>query len=207
MSFGNFARKVRDPGLPLGRRVSALRSCVQLYRPIGFEATLSFLEAEAGPFNTDEDALLRALAVLEASRAAWNVEKQAYAADRRQAKRRGERRPRPGAPNPYVRKHWYGAQREAALHAVRFWHRQRLAALVAEDDRSSRELRECVELCLDAGGHLAPVQRRSLARCVDELTGRLRGGLWHDDRVEYVRVRDLLVVARHIEVATSPPFV
>ncbi|PRX55837.1 hypothetical protein B0I32_12557 [Nonomuraea fuscirosea] len=55
MSFGAFARKVRDPALP-HRRVSALRSCVQLYRPIGFEATLSFLHAEAGPFRTDEAA-------------------------------------------------------------------------------------------------------------------------------------------------------
>ncbi|GAA0335455.1 hypothetical protein NE235_14725 [Actinoallomurus spadix] len=33
MSFGVHARKVRDTTLPYGRRVAALRSCVQLYRP------------------------------------------------------------------------------------------------------------------------------------------------------------------------------
>ena len=64
MSFGNFARQVRDPALPHRRRVAALRSCVQLYRPIGFEATLSFLHTKAGPFRTDEAALLRALAAV-----------------------------------------------------------------------------------------------------------------------------------------------
>ncbi|NUR92574.1 MAG: hypothetical protein HOY71_51595, partial [Nonomuraea sp.] len=89
MSFGNFARQVRDPALPHRHRVAALRSCVQLYRPIGFEATLSFLRAEAGPFRTDEAALLRALAVLEGSRAAWQDAKRTYAAARREAKRRG----------------------------------------------------------------------------------------------------------------------
>lgn len=80
MSFGNFARKVRDPALPHQRRVSALRSCVQLYRPIGFEATLSFLHAKAGPYRTDEAALLRALAMLETSRSAWQEAKHIYAA-------------------------------------------------------------------------------------------------------------------------------
>ncbi|MET9301691.1 hypothetical protein ABZX66_20445 [Micromonospora aurantiaca] len=58
MSFSAFARRVRDPALPHQRRVSALRSCVQLYRPVGFEATLSFLEEVAGPFRRDEAALL-----------------------------------------------------------------------------------------------------------------------------------------------------
>ncbi|MGJ6969181.1 hypothetical protein ACSDR0_45555 [Streptosporangium sp. G11] len=123
MSFGNFARKARDTALPHQRRLSALRSCVQLYRPIGFEATLSFLQAKAGPFRTDEAALLRALAVLEASRSAWQEEKLAYAAARREAKQRGQRSPRPDDINPYTPTHWYGARREAALHTVSFWYR------------------------------------------------------------------------------------
>ncbi|MFG3422558.1 hypothetical protein ACIBTZ_24760 [Micromonospora sp. NPDC049460] len=47
MSFGAYARQVRDPALPHRRRVSALWSCVQLYRPIGLHATLSFLGTPA----------------------------------------------------------------------------------------------------------------------------------------------------------------
>ncbi|MEV5569681.1 hypothetical protein AB0L06_06510 [Spirillospora sp. NPDC052269] len=204
MSFGNFARKVRDPALPYGRRVSALRSCVQLYRPLGFEATLSFLEARAGAFSTDEAALLRALAALEVSRSAWNAEKQAYAANRRQAKRRGERSPHPNGTNPYVPAHWYGARQEAALHAVRFWHRSRLANLIREDDPASLELGRCVQVCLDFDGDITPDQRQSLARCLSEFITRLQPALWHDNQADYFRVRDLLTVARHMEAATSP---
>lgn len=110
MSFGNFARQVRDPALPHQRRVSALRSCVQLYRPIGFEATLSYLHAKAGPFRTNETALLRALAMLETSRSAWQDAKDTYAAARREAKQRGQRSPHPNDINPYTPMHWYGAR-------------------------------------------------------------------------------------------------
>ncbi|WP_242893232.1 hypothetical protein [Actinomadura litoris] len=203
MSFGNFARKVRDPALPHGRRVSALHSCVQLYRPIGFQATLSFLQAKAGPFRTDEAALLRALAVLEVSRSTWHAEQRTYAAARRQAKRTGQRSPHPSEPNPYTPAHWYGARQEAALHAVRFWHQQRLAALIADDDKPSQELCEFVQVCLDAGGRLASAQQRLLIRCIDQLTARLQPALWRDDRADYFRTRDLLTVARLLEAAST----
>ncbi|MER6580931.1 hypothetical protein [Nonomuraea sp. NPDC001023] len=203
MSFGNFARKARDTALPHQRRVSALRSCVQLYRPIGFEATLSFLRAKAGPFRTDESALLRALAVLEASRSAWQAEKRAYAIARREAKRRGRRSPRPGDINPYTPACWYGARREAALHAVSFWHQRRLAVLIVDDDKPSQLLGECVQTCLATGGHLPPEQRRLLADCIDQLTARLRPAPSRDDQLEYSRTQDLLTVARHLEAAIT----
>lgn len=74
MSFSAYARKVRDPALPFRRRVSALRSCVQLYRPIGFHATLSFLQELAGPYQREEEALHRALDALTASRALRRAE-------------------------------------------------------------------------------------------------------------------------------------
>lgn len=51
MSFGTHVRKVRNPVLPYQRRVQALRSCVQLYRPIGFQATLSVMQEIAGPIT------------------------------------------------------------------------------------------------------------------------------------------------------------
>lgn len=59
------------------------------YRPLGFHATLSYLESKAGRFQSDEAALLGALDVIEASRAVLRVELQAYAARRREAKRQG----------------------------------------------------------------------------------------------------------------------
>ncbi|MFF4986433.1 hypothetical protein ACFY19_04550 [Streptosporangium saharense] len=196
MSFGGFARRVRDPALPHAWRVSALRSCVRLYRPIGFEATLSFLRAKAGPFRTDEAALLRALAVLEASRTAWQEEKRVYAQGRRRAKRRGERSPRPGEVNPYRPSHWYGARREAALHAVGFWYRRRPAVLVSGGDGLSTVLWECVLACLDSGGRLTPAQGQRLAGCVERLTALQAG---YRDGGPAERVRDLLTVARHLE--------
>ncbi|GAA4204227.1 hypothetical protein GCM10022252_63010 [Streptosporangium oxazolinicum] len=203
MSFGNFVRKARDTTLPHQRRLSALRSCVQLYRPIGFEATLSFLRAKAGPFRTDEAALLRALAVLEASRSAWQEEKLAYAVARREAKQRGQRSPRPDDINPYTPTHWYGARREAALHTVSFWYQRRLAVLITDDDKPSQHLRECVQTCLDTDGHLPTEQRRLLAECINQLTACLQPALWHGDQVAYLRTRDLLTVARHLEAATA----
>ncbi|MEV0805941.1 hypothetical protein [Micromonospora sp. NPDC050200] len=110
MSFSAYARTVRDVSLPHRRRVSALRSCVQLYRPLGFHATLSYLGEIAGPYDRDEAALLRALDALVASRRAWQADVRAYAEIRRQAKRRGRRSPRPVERNPNNGPdHWYGA--------------------------------------------------------------------------------------------------
>lgn len=107
MSFGNFARRVRNPQLSYGHRVSALRSCVQLYRPLGFQATLRLLTDEAGSYRQDEAALVRAVEVLEASRAAWQAEVKEYARRRRAEKARGHRRPHPADTNPYHPTHWY----------------------------------------------------------------------------------------------------
>ena len=172
MSFGNFARKVRDPALPHQRR--SPRS-VPARSSTGRSASrLSFLQAKAGPFRTDEAALVRALAVLEASRSVRQEEKQAYEAARREAKQRGQRSPRPGDTNPYTPTEWYGARREAALHTIAFWQQRRLAALIRDDDKPSQHLRECVQACLDSGGRLPPGRRLLLADCIDQLTARLQ---------------------------------
>ncbi|MFB4315491.1 hypothetical protein [Actinomadura sp. 21ATH] len=200
MSYGNFARKARDPSLPHGMRVSMLRSCVQIYRPIGFHATLSFLEARAGRFQTDEAALLRALDELDASRAVWHAELAAYDEARREAKRRGRRCPHPRDRNPYHLDHWYGARREAALHAVLYWNRRRLPALVADD--VSRDLRACVDACLESGGRLTPHERRTLSACAGRLRARLEARRW-EDQLDHFRTRDLLTVVRLLEDATG----
>lgn len=191
VSFGNFARKVRDPGLPYSWRVSAFRSCVQLYRPLGFEATLSFLESQAGRFQRDEVALLQALEVIEVSRAAWHAELRAYATRRQEAKMRGRRSPRAGEPNPnfQVRWYWYGNPRKAALHALRFWRRQRLPSLLPSADPVLLEISKWVSECLDSGALFTEEQRDLLGARVSELEQR-------------VHSLDLLVV-RHIEVASG----
>lgn len=199
MGFTNFARKVRDPALPYGHRVVSLRSCAQLYRPIGFEATLSYLAHKAGPFGEDEGALLRALDVIEASRAAWQGELRAYAAERTEAKRRGLRTPGPGERNPNSPEYWYGARREAALHAVGHWRvRLRHTGL---DDGLSRAVDLCAADCLETQGSPGERERVRLAACAEALERPMEPPAYRDDAAAYFRHRDLLRVVRLIRMA------
>ncbi|MFC7591686.1 hypothetical protein ACFQYP_54280 [Nonomuraea antimicrobica] len=192
VSFANFALRVRNPALPYRWRVSAFRSCVQLYRPLGFEATLSFLEFQAGRFQRDEAALLQALDVIEASRAAWHAELHAYATRRQEAKMQGQRSPRAEEPNPNLqaRWYWYGNPRKAALHALRFWRRQRFPHLLPSTDPVLLEISKCVSEFLDSGAVFTEAQRDLLGALVSEIEQRLHSG-------------DLLLVVRHIEVASG----
>ncbi|MEW2473538.1 hypothetical protein AB0875_07050 [Micromonospora gifhornensis] len=204
MSFSAYTRRVRDPALPYQHRVSALRSCVQLYRPIGFQATLSFLEELAGPFHREEAALLRALDALSMSRDQRRTEFRRYAAARRAAKRRGHRSPHPDDQNPHqLHGYWYGAPREAALHALRFRRSDHLPALLAPFDPVAKQVDVCVKACVAMGGRLTPAQRQLLATAVESLRARIRPGLWQDERVAYFRTRDLLWIARLVEVAAD----
>ncbi|WP_051407398.1 hypothetical protein [Nocardia sp. CNY236] len=205
MSFNNIARKVRDPSLPYSHRVSALRSCVQLYRPIGFHAALSFLAEQAGPFPRDETALLHALDLIETSRAVRQAELREYATRRRKAKQRGQRSPRPTDPNPNYLQQWHGAPRQAALHAVNYWNRNRLAALLVPHHPAAEDLQRCVTACLDSQGHLTPEQQQLLTHCTDQLEQRLRRHSWRDRPADFQRFWDLLVLARHIKTATTTP--
>ncbi|WP_433889377.1 hypothetical protein [Streptomyces sp. CA-111067] len=201
MSFNNLARAVRDEALPYDRRVTRLRSCVQLYRPIGFHATLSFLEAKAGRFSRDEGALPRALDVLESSRHAWHAELRAFDDLRRLAKGRGERRPTRAGRNPYVEMWWSGAPREGALHALSF-RRDQLRTLAAGDPVAA-ELERCVAACLESGGLLTAEERSVLADCRRRLGDRQSPAAWSDDTMGYFRTADLLKVVRHAEVAAA----
>ena len=125
MSFGTYARKVRDGSLPYGRRINALAGCVQLYRPLGYVATFGYLSHVAGPFRHDEAALLRALDALTTSRSLWMAELDAYAVRRREAKRLGRRTPRSSDTNPNSPACWYGDSRRAAIFTLDFLLRQR----------------------------------------------------------------------------------
>lgn len=204
MSFGTYARKVRDRSLPYGRRVSALRSCVQLYRPIGFHATLGFLEEMAGPYQQDEDALLRALDALAASRAGWHADMRDYARRRRQAKQRGQRVPPVDEQNPngYPR-NWYGAARPAALYALRRWSRDRLPALTGSSDETATTVENLVVAVLSSGEDLAPEQSQLLDVTVAELQRRVRSELWHHDQGAHYRAWNLLKVARLVRSASD----
>lgn len=67
----------------------------------------------------------------------------------------------------------------------------------------SRCLDSCVRACLAAGGPLTPAQRQLLATAVDALDERIRPEVWRDDRAAYFRARDLLQVARFMEIAAE----
>ncbi|KAB1914617.1 hypothetical protein [Micromonospora sp. AMSO31t] len=204
MSFGVYARKVRDRSLPYGLRVSALRSCVQLYRPIGFQATLGFLEEIAGPFQRDEDALLKALNAIEASRAEWHADMRDYAHRRRQAKQCGQRIPPVQARNPNGSPPiWYGAARSAALSALRYWSRSRLPTLRVTAHDAGNTVDVLVAAVLSSGGDLTSEQRHLLVLAVAELEGRMQPDLWSDDPVAYFRARDLLKAAYLVETASD----
>nr|BFE32756.1 hypothetical protein GCM10010200_050070 [Actinomadura rugatobispora] len=192
-----YARKVRDPALPLRRRVSALRSCAQLYRPIGFHATLAYLRAKAGPYERDEAALLRALVLIETSRAAWHAAIRAYDETRREAKLRGHRTPR--SPGPFWPAVWYGAPEEAALHAVQYWHRHRLPALLTPEDETAHALARCVERCLASQGVLDAAEQEALRAGKEEMERRQRN---RPPDAEYFRTRDLLTLTALLGTAT-----
>jgi hypothetical protein len=188
VSFTVFARHSRDAALPLFRRVSALRSCVQLYRPLGFNATLTFLHETAGPHDRDEHALLRALAMLEQSRTGWHAHLGRYAADRAVAKHHGHRSPRLDVPNPNGRPPiWYGAPGPAAVHALAHWRRQRLR-IPRQHHRVVAEVEEFVEAWAGARWTLTP----------DDVM-RLQAGIATlNRRPPDYDVRGLLIVARNV---------
>ncbi|MFJ9864379.1 hypothetical protein [Streptomyces sp. NPDC101165] len=97
MSFGTYARRVRDEQVPLARRHTSLRCAVGHYCPLGFNATWAYLAATARPspdLRRDPAALLRALETLEASRAVWLDEVESYAVRRHAEKAAGRRAPR-----------------------------------------------------------------------------------------------------------------
>ncbi|MEU2364779.1 hypothetical protein ACFCY8_32225 [Streptomyces noursei] len=92
---------VHDARLPLGRRHSALRTCITLLAPYGLRATYHHLTLSAAiprQLEADPDALVRAVDELHQARVLWRVRAEEYAAHRRAEKRAGRRavpEPRP----------------------------------------------------------------------------------------------------------------
>jgi hypothetical protein len=202
VSFGTYARKVRDTGLPFRQRVAALRSCVQLYSPLGFNNSLSFLEEIAGRYRTDEAALLRALDALMTSRARWHVVVSGYAQTRRLTKQRGQRSPRPDDFNPNRLDRWYGDAQRAALHVMRKEQAElsRLAQAVGPGS-VEEALSELLDTSLTAGGQLSPDQGIALSAITASLAARLTHDLWREDHATYFHARRLLRLANLVDTA------
>jgi hypothetical protein len=106
VSFGVSARRVRDASRPFDQRVRWLRSCVRQTCMGTFHETLRQLEAVAGRFQYNEQALLRAVDVLADARRRRDVAHQEYAARRRIEKRAGRRRAAEDDPDPGRLGHW-----------------------------------------------------------------------------------------------------
>ncbi|MFD0599440.1 hypothetical protein ACFQZ4_49865 [Catellatospora coxensis] len=92
MSFGTYARRVRDTARPYGERYGALRCAVSMYCPVGFTATWSWLDI-AGDLRRDDAALAAALDRVERSRGVWLAEMSAFASRRRAEKDEHRRTP------------------------------------------------------------------------------------------------------------------
>ena len=203
MSFSAFSNHVRNPALPYQHRVTAMRSCVQLYRPIGFNATLSFLEELAGPFQRDEQALLRAHGQLATSRALWHEHLDSYASQRRTAKRLGYQTPRKTEVNPNQGPSiWYGAPQQAALHALRYWRCGRLPELLVWKDPGAQEIDSAVSACLTSGGAFSADKLQQFEAAVQQIESRIRDGLYAQDTAAYFRGRDLLHLAALVSTAS-----
>lgn len=117
MSFGTYARRVRDRDLPHRLRYGALRCAVNRYGPVGFRATWSYLST-LGDLRSDEAALLRALDVLEVSRAAWLAETADFAARRRAEKARHRRSPTAADRLRHTGRRWPGPDQEVVTRYV-----------------------------------------------------------------------------------------
>jgi hypothetical protein len=100
----------------------ALRCAVELYRPLGYHGTWSYLTT-AGALKLDERALLQALDMLELSRNVRLVEMAAFADQRRAEKRRNRRTPSAGEVRYLLGWRWPGPEgHQAMFHEVdRLW--------------------------------------------------------------------------------------
>jgi hypothetical protein len=205
MSFGVVVARTRDSSLPYAHRVASFRNCVSAYHPIGYEASLSYLQAKAGPFQYDEAALLRALELLIISRELWKEDARQYTARRLAEKRSGRRVPRAGEANPQWPAYWYGAPVEAAAYAVK--HRRRAMALrglsLPLDDRVVTELDSCLTAFVATAGQLDAEQWLLFSRCAAELKSRLTPEARDYDVMVYTRNKNLLDIARLIETAAK----
>jgi len=126
VAFQTYARRVRNPDLPIEQRYAALRNALERYRQIGFHASWAFLTGTDGAAKLDAAALVRALERLEASRSARMAEDAAFAERRIAAKRAGRRQVEPDEAQYRRGWRWPGPEaHEATRFAVAYeWRRE-----------------------------------------------------------------------------------
>ncbi|MFF4220556.1 hypothetical protein [Streptomyces nondiastaticus] len=220
MGFGTHTRRVRDERVPLIRRHRALRCAVGHYCPLGFNATWAYLAATACPapdLRRDPEALLRALATLEESRAARLAEAADFAVRRHAEKAAGRRTPRASDTALLRGPRWPSAtapsrlglvaavaDRYSAFRQVPYpddtYHRDihvyQLAGLHARLDASGSSY-------LRALGHVGHAAAAELAATVHDIRSLTRPGYApvHAYLLPWLRFADLLTYAT--EVATA----
>jgi hypothetical protein len=202
MSFGTYARKVRDPSLPLSRRVAALRSAVTIYQPLGWQATLSFLEQVAGRYQVSEPALLKAIDTLDESRRGWLTELHAYAVARRVAKAHGHRSPGAADRSPTRRPSgWRGPLRVAASLYVLPLLRKGMSSA----DPCGSEVEALIQVSLKRGGSLRSGHAATLATVTTKVGRSMRAAAQRGDHEAHHHAEQVLTVLRFIEAATHSP--
>lgn len=176
------------------------RSCVQLYRPLGFHATIGFLETRTGSVCQDEQALLDALELLEHSRAVWDRQKAAYAAIRTAAKQTGQRVPPAQLPNAYRCDRWHADPYPGAVYAIEYWQRIH-RPLLEPADETVQSIDRPIESCIRS----APPPPSDTADQIQSLAQILRRQqtwpAFKDAPRDYVHRQALLVVLKHLAVA------
>jgi hypothetical protein len=193
-------RRAESRSLPTGQRVLALCRCAETYSPIGFQTTPDFLEENAGPFRTEEGALLAATEMLRQAHALWQQELREYAAQRRAEKRAGQRSPRPLDRNPNQLQTWHGREQEAALFSVRRW-RDRTGGLSVTDERG-RQLRALADRALTTG--LSNAELASLESLLRQAEAEVNWETYQADANRYFRNRTLARIAHHVRIAAGP---
>ncbi|MEV0271446.1 hypothetical protein AB0H43_21930 [Hamadaea sp. NPDC050747] len=181
MSFGTYARRVRDTARPYAERYSALRCAVSMYCPVGFTATWSWLSI-TGDLRRDDAALMAALDRVELSRDVWLAEMSAFASRRRAEKNEHRRTPTQEERRYLYRWRWPGPDGHAVtLHTVEnVWTDHRTAPFPPVPPAQKGDL-----VLLDAtvaghistylhNGQLDPPSAHALLRCLTGLHKALR---------------------------------
>ncbi len=181
MSFGTYARRVRDRDLPFGARYRAFVHALGQYCPIGFQATWSYLST-MGDVMADEETLVRALDILEASRSVWLAEMEAFTARRRAEKRQHRR-----SPSAADRLYLYGcrwpgpdAHKVMCYEIGRLW-AEHLREPFPETPAETKcdlvhldsTIAGCVSIYLSHGGETGPEHRAILLTCLAGLRSHL----------------------------------
>lgn len=173
MSFNGLARQVRDPNLPLGQRFRALRSAVEQYRRLGFNATWAFITGDTRISPLDESGMLAALDTVETSRAAWLVEMEAFGARRKAAKRASRTPVDPDEVEYRFGLRWPGPSAHAAMRiaVAERWNRMRSQAGMRP---IQAELGAIVDVYL--GGRLGAADRERLRTLIERMRAAEFGG-------------------------------